>query len=109
MINDRPRITDLGSQFQDLRKHARRLKRLLFVLVAIIAFLPTSVFFVLGLSNLQSDAYHATEHIVFLIKEIHAVNPEHQRLAEFVQEEMRLYRVSALWLMGSKVEPVLSL
>ena len=109
MANGRPRITDLGSQFQDLRKHARRLERLLLVLVAIIAILPTSVVFVLGLSHLQSDAQHATEHVVFLIKEIHTANPEHQRLAELVQEEMRLNRVSALRLMGTGVEPVLSL
>src|SRR3989304_6874714 len=109
MANGRPRITDLGSQFQDLRKHARRLERLLLVLVAIIAILPTSVVFVLGLSHLQSDAHHATEHVVFLIKEIHIANPEHQRLAELVQEEMRLNRLSALRLMGTGVEPVLSL
>jgi signal transduction histidine kinase len=109
MANGGPPITDLGSQFQDLKKHARRLQRLLFLLVAIIAILPTSVFFVLGLTHLQSDADHATEHVVFLIKEIHAANPEHQRLAELVQEEMRLNRVSALRLMGTGVEPVLSL
>jgi signal transduction histidine kinase len=109
MANDRPRISDLGSQFQDLRKHARRLERLLFVLVAIIAILPTSVFFVLGLSHLRSDAQHATEHVVFVMKEIHAANPEHKRLAELLQQEMRLNRVSALRLMGSGVEPVLSL
>jgi signal transduction histidine kinase len=102
-------MTDLGSQFQDLRKHARRLERLLFVLVAIIAILPTSVFFAFGLSHLQSDAHHVTEHVVFIIKEHHAANPEHQRLAELVQEEMRLNRVSALRLMGTGVEPVLSL
>jgi len=102
-------MTDLGSQFQDLRKHARRLERLLFVLVAIIAILPTSVFFVLGLSHLQSDARHATEHVVFIIKEIHAANPKHKRLAELLQEEMRLNRVSALRLMGAGVEPILSL
>ena len=109
MANGRPRITDLGSQFQDLKKHARRLERLLFVLVAIIAILPTSVFFALGLRHLQSEAQRATEHVVFLIKEIHAANPEHQRLAELVQEEMRLNRLSALRLMGTGVEPVLSL
>ncbi len=109
MANGRSRITDLGSQFQDLRKHARRLERLLFVLVAIIAILPTSVFFVLGLSHLQSDAHRATEHAVFLIKEIHVTNPEQRRLAELVQEEMRLNRVSALRLMGTGVEPVLNL
>lgn len=109
MANGRPQITDLGSQFQDLRKHARRLERLLFALVAIIAILPTSVFFALGLSQLQSDARHATEQIVFLIKEIHATNPEHRRLAELLQEEMRLNHVSALQLMGTGVEPVLSL
>jgi len=102
-------MTDLGSHFQDLRKHARRLERLLFVLVAIIAILPTSVFFVLDLRHLQSDAHHAIEHVVFLMTEIHAADPKHKRLAELLQEEMRLNRVSALRLMGSGVEPVLSL
>jgi signal transduction histidine kinase len=109
MANGRPPITDLGSHFQDLRKHARRLKRLLFVLVAIIAILPTSVFIVLGLSHLRSDAHRAIEDVVFLMKEIHAGNPEHQRLAELLQKEMRLNRVSALWLTGDGAEPVLTL
>ena len=109
MANGRPRITDLGSQFQDLRKQARSFERLLFVLVAIIAILPTSVFFVLGLRHLQSDAQRATEQIIFALEEIHAAHPEDQRLAELVQKEMRLYQISALRLRGTGVEPVLSL
>jgi signal transduction histidine kinase len=57
----------------------------------------------------QSDAWHATEQVAFLIKEIHVTNPEHQRLVELLQEEMRLNRVSALRLMGTGVEPIFSL
>ena len=109
MANDRPPITGLGSQFQDLRKHARKLERLLFVLVGIIAILPTSVYFVLGLRHLQNEAQQAIEQNIFLLKEIHAGNPKNKRLAELVQEEMRLNRVSALQLRGTGVEPVLSL
>jgi signal transduction histidine kinase len=109
MANDRPQITDPGSQFQDLRKHARRLERLLFVLVAIITILPTSVFFALGLRYLQREAERATEHMALLIKEFYATNTEQPQLAELLQKEMRLNQVSALWLTGVGAEPVLTL
>lgn len=109
MAKSGPQITDLGSQFQDLRKRARSLERLLLTLVAIIAVLPTSVSYVVGLRYLQEDARHAIEHVVFLLNETRLTKPDNQQLAELVRQEMQLNRVPVLWLMGDGVEPVLTL
>ncbi|MGE5819669.1 MAG: sensor histidine kinase, partial [Deltaproteobacteria bacterium] len=97
------------SPFQDLRKQAHKLERILFVLIGIIALLPTSVFFVLGVRQLHANAYLAAEHISFMLERIHAVNPENPRLPNVLQQEMHLAGIASLKLTGTRNRTMLAL
>jgi signal transduction histidine kinase len=97
------------SPFQDLKKEAHKLKRILFVLVGIIALLPTSVFFVLGIRHLQANARLAAEHIGFMLEDIHGANPERPRLPKLLEQEMRLTGIASLKLTGTRDRTMLSL
>ncbi|MGE5306006.1 MAG: sensor histidine kinase [Alphaproteobacteria bacterium] len=108
MINE-PSTLAPPSPFQDLRKQTRKLERILFVLIGIIALLPTSVFFVLGIRQLQANANLAAEHISFMLASIHAVNPERPRLPKILEAEMRLTGIASLQLTGTRDRTMLSL
>jgi signal transduction histidine kinase len=97
------------SPFQDLKKEARKLERILFVLVGIIALLPTSVFFALGIRHLQANAQLAAEHIGFMLEDIHGANPERPRLPKLLEQEMRLTGIASLKLTGTRDRTMLSL
>ncbi len=99
----------LRSPFQDLRQQAHKLERILFVLVGIIALLPTSVFFVLGVRHLQSDAELAVEHIGFMLEGIHGASPERPRLSTLLAEEMHLTGIASLRLTGTGNRTMLAL
>jgi signal transduction histidine kinase len=98
-----------SSPFQDLRKQARRLERVLFILVGIIAVLPTTFYLFLGFSHLQSDARSAVEQVRFLLVEIHGTNPRQGGLSALLQKEMQLNGISSLRLMGTEGRTMLSL
>jgi len=98
-----------NSPFRDLRKQARRLERVLFVLVGIIPILPTTFFLVAGLGHLQGDARRAVEQVRFLLVEVHLPNPGRQGLSTLLQKEMQLNRISSLRLMGTRNRTMLTL
>ncbi len=97
------------SPFQDLRQQAHKLERILFVLVGIIALLPTSLFFILGIRHLQGDAELAVEHIGFMIEGIHGESPERPRLSKLFEEEMHLIGIASLRLTGTRNRTMLAL
>ena len=98
-----------NSPFQDLRKHARRVERVLFVLVGVIAILPTTFFFVAGFGHLQREAQRAVEQVRFLLVEVHVHNPGRQGLATLLQKEMQLNNIASLRLMGTQNRTMLKL
>jgi signal transduction histidine kinase len=98
-----------SSPFQDLKKQARRLERVLFILVGVIAVLPTTFYLILGFAYLQSDARRAVEQVRFLLVEIHGPNPERRGLSGLMQKEMQLNGISSLRLMGTSGRTILSL
>jgi signal transduction histidine kinase len=106
--NDHPALPP-RSPFLDLRKQAHKLERILFVLVGIIALLPTSVFFVLGVRHLQANARLAAEHIGFMLEDIHGANPERPRLPKLLEQEMRLTGIASLKLTGTRDRTMLNL
>ena len=97
------------SPFQDLKKQARNLERILFVLVGIITLLPTSVFFFLGIRHIQANAELAAEHIGFMLEDIHAANPDRPSLPKLLEQEMRLTGIALLKLTGTRDRTMLSL
>jgi signal transduction histidine kinase len=97
------------SAFEDLKKEARKLERILFVLVGIIALLPTSVFFALGIRHLQATARLAAEHIGFMLEDIHGANPEGPSLPKLLEQEMRLTGIASLKLTGTRDRTMLAL
>ena len=107
--NDGPLTVTSRSPFQDLKKQTHKLERILFVLVGIIALLPTSVFFVLGVRHLQADAELAVQHIGFMLEDIHGASPEHPRLSKLLEEEMRLTGIGSLRLTGTRNRTMLAL
>ena len=98
-----------NSPFQDLRKKARRLERVLFVLVGVIAILPTAFFVVAGFGHLQREAQRAAEQVRFLLVEIHVQNPGRQGLSTLLQKEMQLNSIASLRLMGTRDRTMLRL
>jgi signal transduction histidine kinase len=107
--NNGPLTVTPRSPFQDLKTQTRKLERILFVLVGIIALLPTSVFFVLGVRHLQADAELAVEHIAFMLAGIHGASPERPRLSQILEEEMHLTGIASLRLMGARNRTMLIL
>jgi signal transduction histidine kinase len=97
------------SPFQDLKKQAHKLERILFVLIGIIALLPTSVFFILGIRQLQANAHLAAEHIGFMLEDIHAANPGRPRLSKLLEREMQLTGIASLEPTGTGDRTMLSL
>ncbi len=108
-INDGPLTVTPRSPFQGLRQQAHKLERMLFVLVGIIALLPTSVFFVLGIRHLQANAELAVEHIAFMLEDIHGASPERPRLSKLLEREMHLTGIAALRLTGTRNRTMLAL
>jgi len=108
-INDGPPTVTPHSPFQDLKKQTHKLERILFVLVGIIALLPTSVFFLLGVRHLQADAELAVEHIGFMLEDIHGASPERPRLSKLLEEEMHLTGIASLRLTGTRNRTMLAL
>jgi signal transduction histidine kinase len=99
----------IRSPFQDLRQQAHKLERILVVLVGIIALLPTSLFFILGVRHLQGDAELAVEHIGFMLEGIHGQSPERPRLSKLLEEEMHLTGIASLRLTGTRNRTMLAL
>ena len=97
------------SPFQDLKKQTHKLERILFVLVGIIALLPTSVFFVLGVRHLQGDAELAVEHIGIMLEDIHGASPERPRLSKLLEREMHLTGIASLRMTGTRNRTMLAL
>jgi signal transduction histidine kinase len=109
-VDDGPAPTlGVRSPFQDLRQQAHKLERILLVLVGIIALLPTSLFFVLGVRHLQADAELAVEHIGFMLESIHGESPERPRLSKLLEEEMHLTGIASLRLTGTRNRTMLAL
>jgi signal transduction histidine kinase len=98
-----------NSPFKDLRKHAQRLERVLFILVGIIAILPTTFFLIIGLVQMQKEAPRAVARVSILLAEIHGQNPEIQRIATLLQKDMQLSNIASLRLMGTRARTMLSL
>lgn len=97
------------SPFQDLREHARKLERILFVLIGIIALLPTCVFFVAGVFQLQANAELAVKHIGIMLENIHRAQPEQPRLSKLLEQEMELTGIASLRLTGTANRTMLAL
>ncbi len=79
------------------------------MLVGIIALLPTTLFFGLGIRHFQSNAELAVEHIGFMLEGIHGASPERPRLSKLLQEEMHLTGIASLRLTGTRNRTMLAL